>query len=81
MEAFLYLDERRQVTVIVGMGGASAIVQHIPVTEIDAYVRLRGWDRDRMRTRELLHYLGVLDEVAVEYHQAQVARRTPTVNE
>lgn len=70
MEAFLFLDGRREVS-IGGMGGV--LVGYLRVSEIEAYVRLNGWADDRRRCRELLYYLSVLDAAAVEHHQARAS--------
>jgi len=76
MKAFLYLDVRRGVQLVAGMGGGGGIVEHLQVSEIEAYCRMMNI-RDRYKQRDLLFYIGVLDDVAVDLGQAALSRKAP----
>jgi hypothetical protein len=75
MEAFLYLDARRDVILLAGLGGVGAIVKQIAVSEIESYCRMVGIE-DRRRRDEMLYYVGILDDDAVKRHRAAAEKKT-----
>lgn len=76
MEVFLYLDIRRRVQLVAGMGGGGGVVEHLQVSEIEAYCRMRNI-KGRSQQRDLLFYIGVLDDAAVTLGQASLTRGQP----